>query len=66
MCLVEVEKSPKPVASCAMPAMPNMNIKVNKLLRSVLWLINQFMRWLRKVQAAAHPTKHSHLLAVTG
>lgn len=22
MCLVEVEKSPKPVASCAMPAMP--------------------------------------------
>jgi len=27
MCLVEVEKSPKPVASCAMPAMPNMKIK---------------------------------------
>ncbi len=27
MCLVEVEKSPKPVASCAMPVMPNMNIK---------------------------------------
>ena len=27
MCLVEVEKSPKPVASCAMPIMPNMNIK---------------------------------------
>lgn len=27
MCLVEVEKAPKPVASCAMPAMPNMNIK---------------------------------------
>jgi ferredoxin len=24
MCLVEVEKSPKPVASCAMPAMPGM------------------------------------------
>ena len=24
MCLVEVEKSPKPVASCAMPVMPNM------------------------------------------
>jgi len=22
MCLVEVEKSPKPVASCAMPALP--------------------------------------------
>ena len=27
MCLVEVEKSPKPVASCAMPIMPNMVIK---------------------------------------
>jgi len=27
MCLVEVEKSQKPVASCAMPVMPNMNIK---------------------------------------
>eukprot|EP00898_Chlorokybus_atmophyticus_P005067 jgi/Chlat1/5561/Chrsp369S05353 len=27
MCLVEVEKSPKPVASCAMPAMPGMKIK---------------------------------------
>ncbi len=29
MCLVEVEKSPKPVASCAMPANPGMNIKTN-------------------------------------
>mmetsp|Transcript_1837 Transcript_1837/g.2587 ORF Transcript_1837/g.2587 Transcript_1837/m.2587 type:complete len:707 (+) Transcript_1837:60-2180(+) len=27
MCLVEVEKAPKPVASCAMPAMPNMVVK---------------------------------------
>jgi NADH dehydrogenase (ubiquinone) Fe-S protein 1 len=26
MCLVEVEKTPKPVASCAMPAMPDMKI----------------------------------------
>lgn len=26
MCLVEVEKSPKPVASCAMPAVPGMKI----------------------------------------
>ena len=26
MCLVEVEKSPKPVASCAMPAGPGMKI----------------------------------------
>lgn len=29
MCLVEVEKSPKPVASCAMPIMPNMKIKTD-------------------------------------
>lgn len=29
MCLVEVEKSPKPVASCAMPANPGMNIKTD-------------------------------------
>lgn len=29
MCLVEVEKSPKPQASCAMPAMPGMKIKTN-------------------------------------
>jgi ferredoxin len=27
MCLVEVEKSPKPVASCAYPVMPNMKIR---------------------------------------
>ncbi|KAK9950924.1 hypothetical protein M0R45_006388 [Rubus argutus] len=27
MCLVEVEKSPKPVASCAMPAMPGMKLR---------------------------------------
>lgn len=26
MCLVEIENSPKPVASCAMPVMPNMKI----------------------------------------
>lgn len=26
MCLVEVEKSPKPVASCAMPALPGVKI----------------------------------------
>ncbi|CBI33579.3 unnamed protein product, partial [Vitis vinifera] len=29
MCLVEVEKSPKPVASCAMPALPGMKIKTS-------------------------------------
>ena len=32
MCLVEIEKSPKPVASCAMPAVEGMNIKTNTAL----------------------------------
>jgi len=31
MCLVEIEKSPKPVASCAMPASDGMKIKTNTL-----------------------------------
>jgi len=29
MCLVEIEKSPKPVASCALPVLNNMQIFVN-------------------------------------
>ncbi|GBP68543.1 NADH-ubiquinone oxidoreductase 75 kDa subunit, mitochondrial [Eumeta japonica] len=29
MCLVEVEKSPKPIAACAMPVMKGMRIKTN-------------------------------------
>ena len=29
MCLLEMEKSPKPIASCAMPAAEGMNIKTN-------------------------------------
>ena len=29
MCLVELEKSPKPIASCAMPAAEGMNVKTN-------------------------------------
>jgi len=32
MCLVEIEKSPKPVASCAMPIAEGMNIKTNTSL----------------------------------
>ena len=32
MCLVELEKSPKPIASCAMPAADGMNIKTNTAL----------------------------------
>ena len=32
MCLVEIEKSPKPIASCAMPATEGMNIKTNTSL----------------------------------
>ena len=29
MCFIEMEKSPKPIASCAMPAVDGMNIKTN-------------------------------------
>ena len=32
MCLVEMEKSPKPIASCAMPATEGMSIKTNTAL----------------------------------
>lgn len=32
MCLVEVEKSPKPVAACAMPVMKGWRIKTNSEL----------------------------------
>ena len=32
MCLVEMDKSPKPIASCAMPAAEGMNIKTNTQL----------------------------------
>ena len=32
MCLVEMEKSAKPIASCAMPAVEGMNIKTNTAL----------------------------------
>jgi len=32
ICLVEVEKSPKPVASCALPLTPNMSIFTNSAL----------------------------------
>ena len=32
MCLVENEKSPKPIASCAEPAVEGMNIKTNTAL----------------------------------
>ncbi len=31
MCLVEIEKSPKPIASCAMPATDGMVVKTNLL-----------------------------------
>ncbi|KAE8348498.1 hypothetical protein BDV28DRAFT_143341 [Aspergillus coremiiformis] len=32
MCLVEVERAPKPVASCAWPVQPGMNVKTNSPL----------------------------------
>lgn len=39
MCLVEVEKSPKPVASCAMPALPG----IFPLLLRKIWLIDSLI-----------------------
>ena len=44
MCLVEMEKSPKPIASCAMPAADNMVIRtdtptVHKARKGVLELL---------------------------
>ena len=42
MCLVEIEKSPKPVASCAMPVTEGMNIKTNHCCILVKPLINRY------------------------
>lgn len=39
MCLVEVEKSPKPVASCAMPALPGIRVFVSLSLSFFLSLL---------------------------
>ena len=41
MCLVEMDKSAKPVASCAMPAAEGMNIKTN----SNLWKKREKALW---------------------
>ena len=42
MCLVEVEKSPKPVAACAMPVMAGWRIKTNsELTRKARYSCNQ-------------------------
>lgn len=44
MCLVEMEKAPKPVASCAMPAADGMNIKTNsKLVKKAREGVMEFM-----------------------
>ena len=44
MCLVEVEKSPKPMASCAMPVMPNMKVFTNtKLVRKAREGVMEFL-----------------------
>ena len=36
MCLVEIEKSPKPVAACAMPTTPNMKIYTDTPLENII------------------------------
>jgi NADH dehydrogenase (ubiquinone) Fe-S protein 1 len=44
MCLVEVAKAPKPVASCAMPAAPGMQVKTNTdLVRKAREGVMEFM-----------------------
>ena len=44
MCLVEMEKSPKPIASCAMPASEGMNIKTNtKLVKDARKGVMEFL-----------------------
>merc|ERR1711916_39239 len=44
MCLVEVEKSPKPQASCAMPVMPGMRVHTNtKLVRKAREGVMEFL-----------------------
>lgn len=44
MCLVEVAKAPKPVASCAMPAGPGMQVKTNtELVRKAREGVMEFL-----------------------
>ena len=49
MCLVEVEKAPKPVASCAMPTMPGMRIKTNtpQVCGRLLMMCDLCLTWPR-------------------
>ncbi|MBW0494430.1 hypothetical protein O181_034145 [Austropuccinia psidii MF-1] len=49
MCLVEVEKSPKPVASCAMPAMPGTKVFTNTPL------VHQAREGVMEFLLANHP-----------
>ena len=49
MCLVEIEKSPKPVASCAMPVTEGMNIKTNTSL------VKKARRGVMEFLLANHP-----------
>ena len=51
MCLVEVEKSAKPVASCAMPVMPGMRVSFLRIIISALTGFFRYIptqRWSRK------------------
>ncbi|ORY74345.1 NADH-ubiquinone oxidoreductase, subunit G [Protomyces lactucae-debilis] len=49
MCLVEVERSPKPQASCAMPAMPGMKVHTNTPL------VHQAREGVMEFLLANHP-----------
>ncbi len=49
MCLVEIEKSAKPIASCAMPATEGMNIKTNTSM------VNKARKGVMEFLLANHP-----------
>lgn len=49
MCLVEVEKSPKPIASCAMPALPGMKVKTDTPL------VKRYREGVMEFLLANHP-----------
>lgn len=55
---MQVEKSPKPVASCAMPAAPNMNIKTDTdLVKKAREGVMEFLL-VRFVNCSSMPSAH--------
>ncbi len=59
MCLVEIEKSPKPVASCAYPTMPGMKIMTNS---AMVKKVSQQLRLAPTLPSRARPSPPPPLL----